>query len=510
MKGPLDRTKIVLRHLPPALTQSALFEQIDSRFSGRYNWSSFRPGKTSQKHQTYSRAYIDFNTPEDVIEFAEFFSGHVFVNEKGSQFKTIVEYAPSQRVPRHSSKKDGREGTILKDPDYLEFLEYLGKPIENLPSAEIQLERKEAERAGAPKDAPIITPLMDYVRQKRAAKSGARRVSNGKPFRRVGGTSAGSPSSIASKRGSERRRNSTKMYVQRDSSKFESAKDRAYILVRKHDDKQLFDKSDTSASAAQEEGGPVLDDSGKKRILLLKGKEKEISNVLFAPSVQQSVVPLVKNSVSSYASRPNQRREASGRIIRSILLKDARQNQSPSASQTELQIQDNDKRPPRAPQSTQLSQKDCNGSPVDKFAGSDSHNVHMERRTRSRDRPDRGVWTPLRRHDHSQANEEYSLSSASQSTQVQDFAGGSAMEAKSDGHGLSTRSGEFKSTGGGRSSHPVDNNGTYRYAGRRGPAYNTKDTDNTAYGEGRPSRRGGPGYVAHEKQVWVQKSSSGS
>lgn len=32
----------------------------------------------------------------------------------GTQFKTIVEYAPSQRVPKHWSKKDGREGTILK------------------------------------------------------------------------------------------------------------------------------------------------------------------------------------------------------------------------------------------------------------------------------------------------------------------------------------------------------------------------------------------------------------
>ncbi|MCD9646076.1 regulator of nonsense transcription, partial [Datura stramonium] len=91
-----------------------------------------------------------------------------------TQFKTIVEYAPSQRVPKHWSKKDGREGTILKDPEYLEFLEFISKPIENLPSAEIQLERKEAERAGSAKDAPIVTPLMDYIRQKRAAKSGAR------------------------------------------------------------------------------------------------------------------------------------------------------------------------------------------------------------------------------------------------------------------------------------------------------------------------------------------------
>lgn len=38
----------------------------------------------SQKHQRYSRAYIDFNRAEDVLEFAEFFDGHVFVNEKGN------------------------------------------------------------------------------------------------------------------------------------------------------------------------------------------------------------------------------------------------------------------------------------------------------------------------------------------------------------------------------------------------------------------------------------------
>jgi hypothetical protein len=34
------------------------------------------------------------------------------------------------------------------DPEYLEFLELISKPTEHLPSAEIQLERKEAERAG--------------------------------------------------------------------------------------------------------------------------------------------------------------------------------------------------------------------------------------------------------------------------------------------------------------------------------------------------------------------------
>ena len=38
----------------------------------------------SPKHLKYARAYIDFNKPDDVIEFAEVFKGHVFVNEKGN------------------------------------------------------------------------------------------------------------------------------------------------------------------------------------------------------------------------------------------------------------------------------------------------------------------------------------------------------------------------------------------------------------------------------------------
>ena len=32
----------------------------------------------------------------------------------GTQFKAIVEYAPSQRVSKPGTKKDSREGTILK------------------------------------------------------------------------------------------------------------------------------------------------------------------------------------------------------------------------------------------------------------------------------------------------------------------------------------------------------------------------------------------------------------
>ncbi|KAK1552299.1 hypothetical protein Q3G72_014131 [Acer saccharum] len=492
MKGQLDRTKVVLRHLPPAITRLMLTEQIDASFSGRYNWLSFRPGKTSQKHQSCSIAYIDFKRPEDVLEFAEFFNGHVFVNEKGAQFKTIVEYAPSQRVPKKWSKKDGREGTIFKDPDYVEFLEVIAKPVENLPSAEIQLERREAERTGAVKDNPIVTPLMDFVRQKRAAKAGPRRLlSNGKLSRRAGGSTRGTPGSASSKRGSDKKTSSTTMYVLRDSAKNTSGKDKStYILIPKRDDQQIVDKPVASVSAT---GSEVLEeesvsgvsgytDAGKKKVLLLKGKERETSHVSSNISQQQNAASSVKHILGSQALK-NQRCEGSGRIIRGILLnRDACHSHS-SGVQSEQQGQNSnlekDKQPPRPPH-VQLVLKDANGVSDDKVGANELHSScseKLERRTRNKDRPDRGVWT-LRRSDGSYASDE-SLSSKSSQPSL------SAVDSSE---------------------------GSYRHGGRRGPTNGVKDADGTfVISEGKPLRRGGAsGYGSHEKQVWVQKSSSGS
>ncbi|XWS40407.1 hypothetical protein CRYUN_Cryun18bG0138400 [Craigia yunnanensis] len=480
MKGTLDRSKVVLRHLPPSITEAMLVEQVDSAFAGRYNWLSLRPGKSTQKHQSYSRAYIDFKRPEGVLEFAEFFNGHVFVNEKGVQFKTIVEYAPSQRVPKHWSKKDGREGTIFKDPEYLEFLEFLAKPVENLPSAEIQLERREAERAGVQKDTPIVTPLMDFVRQKRAAKGGSRiSMSNGKLSRRAGGSFGGSPSSASSKRGSEKRRGSTTMYVLRDSLKHARGKDKStYILVSKRDEQQLSDKPVTLASSVgteiseEESGVSGITDAGKKNVLLLKGKEKEISHVAGSMLRQQNVTSPIKNILGSTPTKQNSRHE--GRIIRGILLnKDSRQSQS---FQSEQQIQtsnlEKDRRPPRHSHA-QLVLKNANSASDDKIVGNDLHGSEKpERRSRNKDRPDRGVWTH-RRSDGSYASDESLSSSAFQSAQI-----------------------------------PLDSSeGSHKHVSRHGAIAD----GSSAVSDGKPGKRANAsGYGSHEKKVWIQKSSSGS
>ncbi|XP_038683840.1 regulator of nonsense transcripts UPF3-like isoform X1 [Tripterygium wilfordii] len=474
MKGWSDRTKVVLRHLPPAISEAMLMGQVDSAFAGRYNWVSFCPGKNSQKHQTYSRAYIDFKRPEDVFDFAEFFNGHVFVNEKGTQFKTIVEYAPSQRVPKQWLKKDGREGTIQKDPEYLEFLEFIAKPVENLPSAEIQLERREAERAGAAKDPPIITPLMDFVQRKRAAKSGSRQrlSSNGRRRSMGGGPSGGSSSSTSSKRGSEMKRGSKTMYVLRDCTKSISGKDKStYILLSKRDDQRV---SAAGGEGHEDESGVSgSTDSGKKKVLLLKGKEKEILN-------QQNRTTSVKNLYGSVAFKHNQRREAAEKTVRSILTnKDTCLSQSsgiPSEHKIHTSILDKDRRPPRSPNVKSVS-KDMNGASDDKLVGDNLHGFYGEKSekcARNKDRPERVVWTPLRRSDGSHRSDESLSSSASQlSHTLSDSLDGSAKHVV---HG--------------------------------GTSQIVKDADGSlVISEGKSSRRSSTtGYGSHEKQVWVQKS----
>ncbi|CAM8928252.1 unnamed protein product [Rhodiola kirilowii] len=522
MKGTADRTKVVLRHLPPSIPHSMIMEQIDRGFGGRYNWSRFRAGKNSRKHQTHSRLYINFNRAEDVIEFAEFFNGHVFVNEKGNQFKVQVEYAPSQEVPK-PLKKDGREGTIVKDPEYIEFLEKLSKPVENLPSAEIQLERREADRAGAPKDAPIVTPLMDYIRQKRAAKNWPQKsISAGKVSRRSGTLSARVSNSLSSRRGSEKKKSST-VYVQRESAKNTKGNVKSnFIIVTKKDDQRLLDKSSTLVSAAgkfsqDDNGFAGASDGGTKKIILLKGKGKEIelSDVDGNPPQQQGIDTPVRNANSSYSGKNNPRREGgSGRIIRTVLSNSGARSVPSSTGRSEqgmhFSVVDKDKRSYRG-SNIQLPSKDANGL-EDKVSGSGTNEYghssdKLDKRTRNRDRPDRGVWAPLRRSDGSHTSSE-SLSSTSQNTQ-------SALDSSEGAHGqnevdmLMTRNG-IRNVVTGNHSYSSYKNGSQKQFTRRVP-HGPMDAEGNQYlSEGKPSKRGPPGYSSNEKQVWVQKSGSGT
>lgn len=128
-----------------------------------------------------------------------------------------------------------------------------------------------------------------------------------------------------------------------------------------------------------------------------------------------------------------------------------------------------------------------------------------EKRTRNKDRPDRGVWTPLRRSDVPHAGNDHSSSSLAQPTLSNpESAEGEVKENVPSGN----RGGEFSASSGGRGNSSIEN-GSQRNFTRRGASYVVKDDVAVSLSEGKPSKKS-VGHSAHEKQVWVQKSSSGS
>nr|GEZ42862.1 nucleotide-binding, alpha-beta plait [Tanacetum cinerariifolium] len=140
-------------------------------------------------------------------------------------------------------------------------------------------------------------------------------------------SSSSSPSSAVLRRGSERRRTPTTMYVPRDNGIGKNRKEKStYVQIYKRDD-QL------SSSSVKLSGSGV--------------------------------------------PKQNQQRKASGRIIRSILVK-KNAHQSRPEQQNQAPNRDMDRRPPRYSNVPPLL-KDSNGLPDDKVSGHDVHGFYSEK-----------------------------------------------------------------------------------------------------------------------------------
>eukprot|EP00879_Flechtneria_rotunda_P005703 GHRR01006004.1.p1 GENE.GHRR01006004.1~~GHRR01006004.1.p1 ORF type:complete len:554 (+),score=244.95 GHRR01006004.1:250-1911(+) len=165
-KPATERTKVVIRNLPPTLTADAFTATINKHVQGTYDWMAYYPGKVSLKRTAFSRAFINFSTAEAVFAFKGKFDGHVFVSTRGTQYRCSVEYAPFQKVPATNQKRLAMEGTIDKDPDYQTFVKALEEGPKSLPTAQAQLEAQEAASAADEATGPVITPLMAFLQKK--------------------------------------------------------------------------------------------------------------------------------------------------------------------------------------------------------------------------------------------------------------------------------------------------------------------------------------------------------
>ncbi|VDH91455.1 regulator of nonsense transcripts 3 [Mytilus galloprovincialis] len=165
------RRKVLIRRLPPSLTPETLLEQLSPLPSHEFY---FVRADMSLGQNAFTRAYINFQSYEDVYNFRDQFDGYVFVDGKGNEYSAIVELAPYQKVPRRKPKKvDVKMGSIEQDPDYVKFLEYLqNEEAEETQTIEAYLEELELKEKDmkAKKSMKVSTPLIDYIRKKREEK----------------------------------------------------------------------------------------------------------------------------------------------------------------------------------------------------------------------------------------------------------------------------------------------------------------------------------------------------
>ena len=118
-----------------------------------------------------SRAYLYLTKPEHINALSDKVRSTSFVDAKASTRDISllgppsVEFAPYGRVPNGRPRKDGRQGTIDQDPEFIDFLESLTNPVTKPPKPADQ------ENDGIKGQEKVtVTPLVQFLKDKKANK----------------------------------------------------------------------------------------------------------------------------------------------------------------------------------------------------------------------------------------------------------------------------------------------------------------------------------------------------
>ncbi|NXT12976.1 REN3A protein, partial [Prunella fulvescens] len=160
--------QVVIRRLPPCLTKEQLEEQLHPLPA--HDYFEFCTADPSLYPHLYSRAYINFRNPEDILLFRDRFDGYVFIDNKGLEYPAVVEFAPFQKITKKKlKKKDAKAGSIEDDPEYRKFLEnYCADEDKICANPEILLGEIEAKTREL--IARRTTPLLEYIKNRKLEK----------------------------------------------------------------------------------------------------------------------------------------------------------------------------------------------------------------------------------------------------------------------------------------------------------------------------------------------------
>ncbi|GFF24495.1 regulator of nonsense transcripts 3A [Aspergillus lentulus] len=176
-KPPAPRLKLLVRRLPPGLTQSEFENALGSEWmvgAGKVDWYQYKPGKVSKDHakpSRPSRAYIHVTSSEHIAPLSDKVRQTSFLDARNTFNDPVLlgppslEFAPYAKIPGTRVRKDARQGTIDQDPEFIAFLESLTQPITKPATVETPTDAEEK------KDTVTTTPLVQYIKEKKANKA---------------------------------------------------------------------------------------------------------------------------------------------------------------------------------------------------------------------------------------------------------------------------------------------------------------------------------------------------
>ncbi|KAJ5102416.1 hypothetical protein NUU61_004638 [Penicillium alfredii] len=176
-KPPAPRLKLLVRRLPPGLTQTELETTLGDEWkvgAGKVDWLQYKPGKVSKdpaKPSRPSRAYLRVVSSEHIAPLSDTVRQASFQDAGHTSHDSVLlgpptlEFAPYAKTPGSRSRKDARQGTIDQDPDFITFLESLTQPITKpAPMDSADGDEKKKETA-------VTTPLVQFIKDKKASKA---------------------------------------------------------------------------------------------------------------------------------------------------------------------------------------------------------------------------------------------------------------------------------------------------------------------------------------------------
>jgi regulator of nonsense transcripts 3 len=119
-----------------------------------------------------SRAYIHVVSTEFVAALSDTVRQASFQDARNTLHDPILlgppslEFAPYAKTPGSRSRKDARQGTIDQDSDFIAFLESLTQPISRPAGVDSPADGEERK-----KEAVMTTPLVQFIKDKKASKS---------------------------------------------------------------------------------------------------------------------------------------------------------------------------------------------------------------------------------------------------------------------------------------------------------------------------------------------------